>query len=132
MQKAALVYLLKPVVLVGLNGFDKTRRLLTKENYNAVFETAKKITSSDFLFLYRLNTIGHARLGLALSKKMIRKAHDRNRLKRMLRETFRLQTGLPPVDVIVLAKFGVGNKEHTIVRVNLEKSWNKLISCCVE
>ena len=132
MQKAALVYLLKPVVFVGLNGFDKTRRLLTKENYNAVFETAKKITSSDFLFLYRLNTIGHARLGLALSKKMIRKAHDRNRLKRMLRETFRLQTGLPPVDVIVLAKFGVGNKEHTIVRVNLEKSWNKLISCCVE
>lgn len=117
---------------INLNGFDKTRRLLTKENYNAVFEQATKITSSDFLFLYRLNKIGHARLGLALSKKMIRKAHDRNRLKRMLRETFRLQTGLPPVDIIVLAKFGVGNKEHTLLRVNLEKSWNKLISGYVE
>ena len=117
---------------IVLNGFDKTRRLLTKENYNVVFEKSNKITSSDFLFLYRLNTIGHARLGLALSKKMIRKAHDRNRLKRLLRETFRLNTRLPPVDIIVLAKFGVGSKAQTLLRVNLEKSWNKLISGYVE
>lgn len=109
-----------------MNTFGKEKRLLTKNDYDYVFQKAHKVSSSDFLFLYRDNKIGFARLGLALSKKMIAKAHDRNRLKRLLRETFRIQVDLPAVDLIVLARKGVGTKKSSDLRVSLEQSWNKL------
>ena len=46
---------------------------------------------------------GPARLGMVIGKKHARRASDRNRLRRMLRERFRRMT-LPAVDVIVLAR----------------------------
>lgn len=42
-----------------------------------------------------------SRLGLVVGKKMLRRAVDRNRAKRAIRESFRLTCGLPPVDIVV-------------------------------
>ena len=108
--------------------FDKKRRLLKKIEYDYVFEKAKKIVTTEFIFLYRENTIGHARLGLALSKKLISKAHDRNRLKRLLRETFRTQN-LPGIDIIVLARKGVGSIKNPIIYNKLSQVW---VNLCVK
>lgn len=105
--------------------FDKTRRLLTKSDYDNVFQEAKKLVTSEFIVLYRENTVGHARLGLALSKKMIAKAHDRNRIKRMLRETFRARC-LPSVDIVILARSGVSKVKNTIIIAKLGTLWDKL------
>lgn len=109
-----------------MNNFDKTRRLLTKQQYEYVFNQAKKVVMADFVLLYRANTVGHARLGLALSKKAIAKAHDRNRVKRMIRETFRVRTQLPAIDVIVLAKFGVAKTNNSVMMNKLSQAWNRL------
>lgn len=109
-----------------MNGFDKTRRLLKKSDYDYVFSQAKKIVTPEFIILYRDNMIGHTRLGLALSKKMIAKAHDRNRVKRLLRETFRTDKRLPPVDIIVLARPGTGKVPNSIISAILGNAWNKL------
>lgn len=106
--------------------FTKARRLLKKEDYDRVFQQAKKIASSDFTFLYRENQIGYARVGLALSKKVIAKAHDRNRIKRIIREAFRLKTDLPAVDIIVLAKPAIKHVSHSMLIANLERTWNKI------
>ena len=73
-----------------MNTFSKSKRLLKKEDYDSVFSQSKKLSTQEFIILYCNNTIGHARLGLAIAKKNIPKAHDRNRLKRLLRETFAL------------------------------------------
>ncbi|KTC84939.1 ribonuclease P protein component [Legionella brunensis] len=110
-----------------MNCFDKTRRLLTKSDYDHVFAQAKKVVTSEFIILYRKNSLGYARLGLALSKKMIPQAHDRNRLKRLLRETFRVKQ-LPAIDVIVLARSGVANVENKTINATLGKTWDKLIA----
>lgn len=107
--------------------FNKTQRLLKKIDYDHVFEQAKKIVTNEFIVLYRVNNLGYARLGLALSKKMIAKAHDRNRIKRVLREGFR-QTSLPTVDMIFLARAGVGKKSNSDIRNKLSKTWEKLTS----
>ena len=106
--------------------FKKTQRLLKKHEYDYVFEQAKKITTSDFTFLYRDNQVGHARLGLAISKKIIAKAHDRNRVKRLLRETFRLNEMFPAIDIIVLARFGIVQTSHLALVAKLGNAWNKL------
>ena len=48
---------------------------------------------------------GRARLGLAISKKQVRRAVDRSRLKRLVREAFRLhQARLAGLDLVVMAR----------------------------
>lgn len=105
--------------------FKKHQRLLKKIDYDYVFEQAKKVITAEFVLLYRKNNLGHARLGLALSKKMIAKAHDRNRLKRILRESFR-HKHLPAVDMIFLARSGVAKQSNADINTNLSKAWERL------
>ena len=48
------------------------------------------------------NRMHTARLGLVVGKRAVRKAHDRNRVRRVLRETFRVRRAeLPDVDLVV-------------------------------
>lgn len=108
--------------------FKKTQRLLKKIDYDQVFEQAKKIVTTEFILLYRENNLGYARLGLALSKKMIAKAHDRNRIKRLLREGFR-QSCLPAVDMVFLARQGIAKQTNSGLNIKLSKTWEKLTSC---
>lgn len=108
--------------------FTKIQRLLTKKEYSHVFEQAKKIVTSEFIILFRENNLGYARLGLALSKKAIAKAHDRNRIKRLIRESFR-QRDLPAVDMIFLARQGVAKQVNTKINTGLGKLWEKLTLC---
>ena len=42
-----------------------------------------------------------ARLGLIVAKRVLKRAVDRNRAKRIIRESFRRRLDLPPVDVVV-------------------------------
>ncbi len=110
-----------------MSSFKKTQRLLKKTDYDSVFLQAKKIVTSDFVLLFRENHLGYPRLGLALSKKMIAKAHDRNRLKRLIREYFR-QNSLPSVDMVFLARSGVAKQTNSSINARLSKSWEKLVS----
>lgn len=109
-----------------MNGFPQSRRLLKKSDYDRVFQDAKKLASPHFIFLYRTNIIGHARLGLALSKKNIARAHDRSRMRRLLRETFRVVHHLAAIDIVVLAKPGVAKVENASLIDGLQRIWSKL------
>ncbi len=108
-----------------MSHFTKSKRLLNKADYDRVYNQAKKWTNTEFIFLYSKNTADQARLGLAISKKMVPKAHERNRLKRLLRETFRKQP-LSSFDVIVLAKRGVDKVSNSILISHLNEAWDKL------
>ncbi|MDT8283270.1 MAG: ribonuclease P protein component, partial [Gammaproteobacteria bacterium] len=68
----------------------KQAKLLKAAEYNRVFD--KPVRSSDryFTVLARPNNLQHARLGTAFSKKRVKLAVERNRLKRVARESFRL------------------------------------------
>lgn len=101
--------------------------MLKKIDYDQVFSQSKKVVTPEFIVLYCNNTIGNARLGLAISKKMVAKAHDRNRVKRLLRETFRTRT-LPFIDIVVLAKRGVAKVSNSTLVCNLEKALDKMSS----
>lgn len=111
--------------------FTKAQRLLKKTDYDHVFEQAKKVVSAEFIVLYRENNLGYPRLGLALSKKMIAKAHDRNRMKRLLREHFR-QAQLPAVDLVFLARPGVAKESNSTINTKLGKTWEKIALGCAK
>ena len=88
--------------------FTKQQRLLNQADFAAVFADAPfRASHPNFLILARTNNVGHARLGLVVPKKHVRKANLRNSIKRVARETFRSeQHKLPPIDAIVLARRG--------------------------
>lgn len=49
----------------------------------------------------RPNGRAKARLGLIVGKRVLKRAVDRNRAKRVIRESFRQRVDMPPVDVVV-------------------------------
>ncbi len=111
--------------------FPRAARLLEPDAYRRVF--SKPIRSSDSLFtvLARANRLGSARLGLAISKKQLRRAVERNRIKRVVRESFRQQRpSLPPIDLVVLARRDTGRATSLQLRDSLRIHWQRLADQC--
>lgn len=67
------------------------------------------MNSAHFVFYLRPNGGRPARLGITVSRK-VGKAHDRNRVKRLLREVFRRARALLPVGIDIVA---VARSEQT-------------------
>ena len=112
----------------ALYRFRKPLRLLNSNDYTTVFhEAAFRISHKNFLLLARLNQSALPRLGLIVAKKNIRRAVQRNRIKRLSRETFRLQQSLlTGVDVILLARSGMDELENNELIQLLNKQWSAL------
>jgi len=83
--------------------FRRNDRLLNAAAYGRVFKKANRSRDKWFTVLCTKNGGGGARLGLAISKKQCRKATARNRVKRIVRESFRHhQADLGSLDVVVI------------------------------
>jgi ribonuclease P protein component len=106
-------------------GFSPDRRLHTPAEFGRVF--AEPVRSSDrfFTVLARASGRAVARLGLTVSRRASRRAVDRNKLKRLARETFR-HHALPPWDFVVLARPGADRAERTALRASLERHFEQL------
>lgn len=87
-------------------GFKIKHKLNQKHLVDSVFEKAEiKVNSPFFLILARSNSLYQARLGLIVAKKNLRKACDRNRVKRISREFFRLhQLQMQGLDWVILTR----------------------------
>ncbi|WP_105102589.1 ribonuclease P protein component [Microbulbifer pacificus] len=109
-------------------GFAKPLRLLNAAQYRAVFDSAPvRAAQPQFLILARPNELGHPRLGLVIAKKHVRNATDRNRIKRIARETFRLQQHqLFALDAVVLARAGAGELDKDALAKIFNKLWRRL------
>ncbi len=75
----------------------------------------------------RLNEIGNVRLGFALSRKNVRSAVQRNRIKRVVRESVRKHAAeLAGLDLVVVGRRGVADLENAALRRALERHWRRL------
>jgi len=112
--------------LVGTgSGFPRERRLRTSKEFGRVF--ADPVRSSDrfFTILARPNDVGTARLGLAISRRAAKRAVDRNRLKRIARESFR-QKALPAWDFVVTARPAAAAAPSAALHASLDSLFAKL------
>lgn len=105
--------------------FSRLNKLANKKDFDYVFEDPKRIASQQFVFLYRINRCAYARLGIIIPKKKVAKAHDRNRMKRYIRESFRMHSP-KGIDVVVLAKANITHIDNAVLHTNLNKIWEKL------
>ena len=77
--------------------------------------------------LYRPSARDSARLGLAVAKKHLKRAVDRNRIKRLVRESFRQQRDLlEGLDIVVLVKPGIETADNRTLLDALDRHWQRL------
>ena len=107
-------------------------RLLTAGDYERVFERAQKSGGKALTVLARRSDREWARLGLAIPRKQIRKSVERNRVKRLIRESFRRhQDVLRGLDVVVIGRSDLAQKSSQQLIRCLEKHWQIISARCV-
>lgn len=94
--------------------FTKAERLLHPNEFKRVFDNPIKKIHSEHLLLFIQTGVPkqtQARLGLAITKKKVKLAVMRNRLKRLSREIFRhTAPTLGSVDVVLIVKKSYAKK----------------------
>ena len=111
--------------------FQRNVRLTQKADFNRVFAGAKKISDRYFTVLIRVNELSYPRLGLAVSKKVAKSAVVRNRIKRLIRESFRLQQhNLNGLDIVVIARSGLHHQTNSQLFNKLQNHWHVLSEQC--
>jgi ribonuclease P protein component len=112
-------------------GLPVQYRLRTPADYKSVFADPIKSVDKYFTVLATNSPLSHPRLGLAIAKKAIKKAVARNRIKRAVRESFRLQRQqIVNIDIVVLARSDAATATAEILRKSLERHWLKLVDRC--
>ena len=111
--------------------FPKTNRVVDKKDYARIFSEAERIPSNHLILLYCGNSLPNCRLGLAISKKHLAKAVERNRIKRQIREFFRHhQTEYEGLDIMFISRPATSGADNPMLRRSLEGLWKKLGERC--
>ena len=99
--------------------FPKEARLAKRAEFLRVYASGKRIEGR-YMTVFILPNGGELqRVGITATKKAIGKAHDRNRAKRLLRESFRLSKA--ELDSVATKFDWVLNARRSILKVKLEK-----------
>jgi len=92
-----------------------------------VFQNGQRSADRFFTILFHQNCLNRPRLGFAISKQKVRLAVGRNRLRRLVRESFRLRVAeLPAVDLVVLARDATTSAASGELSASLEKHWARV------
>lgn len=111
--------------------FPRQLRLTHATDFRQVFQNNFRQSDGSITILVGIQAGLNPRLGFAIAKKQIPKAVQRNRLKRIFRESFRKnQDRLPNRDMVIMVRRPVLNVEAKKLNANLEKHWNSVIKQC--
>jgi ribonuclease P protein component len=107
------------------------RRLRRKTDFEAVRAQGQRLANGFFSVTLKPNEEKLPRLGLAVSIKTTGSGVERNRIRRAIRESFRLhQHELPHVDMVVSARTRARGASSGELRAALDLLWTDLIKLC--
>lgn len=112
--------------------FPKCETLRRPVEFRRVFDHGAKSADRYFVMLTATNDETKPRLGLAISKKAVGGTNvRRNRIRRVVRESFRLhQHFLPGVDVVIMARAAIKNATTDELQQSLKKHWQSILRLC--
>ena len=107
--------------------FQEINRLLSKKDFKSVFAKPHKVSLKFFIALYHPNQRSYPRLGIILAKQHLKRAVDRNLVRRLLKESFRVHKEmLKGLDIIVLLRSECTPLDKKALRVDVDNLWQKL------
>lgn len=107
--------------------FSRKHRLLKKEEFDFLFDRSKQITDPHLKVLYKKTEQSYPRLGLIVGKRTVNSAVLRNRIKRVVRESFRMQkNAFAHHDIIVIARKRSDQLTKLKLREEIENLWKKV------
>ena len=99
--------------------------------FKRAYAAGKRLGNEFFTINAQPNGLSSPRLGMSIPARILRRAVDRNRLRRLVRESFRVhQLSLPPFDIVIGVRAGVLTADNACLRSSLEKLWHKISSTC--
>jgi ribonuclease P protein component len=111
--------------------FPRASRLTDKPQFDLVHRQGQRFADALFLVIIRPNAAGAARLGLAVGIKAAGNAVQRNRLKRIARESFREHASvLPAVDIVINARAAAAKAANAALRASLAAHWQRIAEKC--
>ncbi len=111
--------------------FPSSHRLLTSNDFRRVFRQRRKVSTRCASLHLARNGLDHARLGITVSRKVSKKAVQRNRIKRCVREYFRKNNvRLTGTDVVFTAYPGCAELTNAALAGILENLWQRAVNRC--
>lgn len=93
-----------------------------------MFAERKRCAGRYLTLVYGAPHTGVARVGLAIAKKQVQRAHERQRIKRIVRETFRTCDQIAPRDFVVLARTSAISASNAQLRHEFLELLAKVVS----
>lgn len=114
--------------MVTGNKFTRKHRLLLPSDYTFVFNQPLRSSDKLLTILAKYNPdTANPRLGLAVAKKSVKTAVQRNRIKRLAREFFRLnQHKIACADYVLLVRPGIDKLDNKVILQSISKQLNYL------
>lgn len=114
-------------VAVADQCFRNAYRLRKTDEYSSVFAFRRAVKGRFFTVHYRPATLPTARLGVVVAKRLARRAVERNLVKRIAREAFRMdRAALPCLDLVVRLSAPVGEASRAEIRADLLRLLGRL------
>lgn len=117
----------------GQQTFPRNLRLTDPNHYQQVFKKGCRSRHATLGIVAKANGLDYPRLGLAVSRKVSRKAVIRNRIKRVTREFFRREQGrLAALDFVIVAYPDAARATHSELTETLARLSQKICQLCAK
>jgi ribonuclease P protein component len=107
------------------------QRLRGAEAFTRVFREGRRRSDRCFTVIAAPGPGPRARLGLVVSRKVARSAVQRNRIKRLVRESFRKRSAqLPALDIVVMASHGAAECDNRQLAASIDALLERTARSC--
>ena len=112
-------------------GLPPRARLRNSREFRSVFSKKQKTSDRLFVVYFLKNSLDRSRVGITVSRKVSTRAVKRNRVKRLIRESFRTHqfTG-DGLDIVVIAQRATTLVSNQEIISSLENHWIRASDKC--
>lgn len=109
--------------------FPRSARLLTGADYSCVFKKNQRFSDRYWTILVHENPAQASKLGLAIAKKRAKRAVDRNKIKRIARESYRHhRLDMHGLQLVVMNRDAAAAEHVAGLRRSMDSLCRKIIS----